>query len=81
MADDQMGASQLRQRYGKGGSAADGELSASQLRARYNIPSNSPGWASSGAGGKQDGGVPMVAVAGVAVAIILLLVWFASASA
>ncbi|GMI40561.1 hypothetical protein TrCOL_g7859 [Triparma columacea] len=36
-----MSASQLRQRYGKGGTAADSELSASQLRARYGVQSNS----------------------------------------
>eukprot|EP00952_Eustigmatos_sp_NYUAD-ZCMA_P014200 55634-Eustigmatos_ZCMA.PRE.1 len=37
MADDSHSASQLRQRYGRGGTATDSELSASQLRARYDI--------------------------------------------
>ncbi len=40
MADDAFSASQLRQRYGKNGSAKDSDLSAAQLRARYAIPSN-----------------------------------------
>ncbi|KAJ1476772.1 hypothetical protein T484DRAFT_1964936 [Baffinella frigidus] len=37
MADDGMSASQLRQRYGRGGTAADSDLSASQLRGRYGV--------------------------------------------
>jgi len=37
MADDQMSASQLRQRYARGGSAPDNSLSASQLRGRYGV--------------------------------------------
>jgi len=37
MVDDGMSASQLRQRYGPGGSADDSSLSASQLRARHNL--------------------------------------------
>ena len=40
MADDGYSASELRQRYGKGGSAKDSDLSAAQLRARYSIPNN-----------------------------------------
>lgn len=37
MDDSSMSASQLRQRYGRGGTAMDSELSAAQLRARYDI--------------------------------------------
>ena len=40
MSDSSMNASELRQRYQKGGSAKDSELTASQLRARYSIPQN-----------------------------------------
>jgi len=35
--DDQYGASELRQRYNKGGTLNDSDLSASQIRARHNI--------------------------------------------
>ena len=34
MGDDQYGASELRKRYGSGGTANDSELSAAQIRAR-----------------------------------------------
>ena len=37
MADDGMSASQLRQRYNKGGTAQDSELSAAQLRSRHGV--------------------------------------------
>lgn len=40
MADSQLSASELRQRYHKGGSVSDENLSAAQLRARYGIGSN-----------------------------------------
>lgn len=40
MADSGLSASELRQRYHRGGTAADDELSSSQLRARHGIPSN-----------------------------------------
>ena len=37
MGDDSFSASELRQRYHKGGSVPDSDLSASQLRGRYGI--------------------------------------------
>ena len=40
-SDDTMSASQLRDRYGRDGSAGDSELSASQLRSRYSVETNS----------------------------------------
>ena len=40
MADSNMSASELRQRYHRGGNAQDDELSAAQLRARHGISSN-----------------------------------------
>ena len=43
MGDDNLSASELRQRYHAGGSKADSELSASQLRARHGIQSNPKG--------------------------------------
>jgi hypothetical protein len=38
--DSGMSASELRQRYHKGGSVPDSDLSSSQLRARYGVASN-----------------------------------------
>jgi hypothetical protein len=43
MADSDLSASELRQRYHKGGTAGDDELTASQLRARHGIAPNSKG--------------------------------------
>ncbi len=43
MGDSGLSASELRQRYHRGGTAQDDELSAKQLRARHAIPSNSAG--------------------------------------
>ncbi|GLE00456.1 hypothetical protein PINS_up009213 [Pythium insidiosum] len=40
MSDDGYTASELRQRYERGGSVQDCDLSAAQLRARYAIPNN-----------------------------------------
>lgn len=37
MGDDGLTATELRQRYHKGGSVPDSDLSASQLRGRYGI--------------------------------------------
>lgn len=39
--DDGMSASELRQRYERGGSVRDCDLSAAQLRSRYAIAGNS----------------------------------------
>lgn len=43
MGDSDLSASELRQRYLRGGTLRDDELSAQQLRARHGIPSNRPG--------------------------------------
>jgi hypothetical protein len=51
MGDDQLGASQLRNRYKKGGLAPDSELSSSQLRARYAIPGNKSDFSTGEGGG------------------------------
>ncbi|KAH9080975.1 hypothetical protein Ae201684P_008061 [Aphanomyces euteiches] len=40
MGDDGMTASELRSRYGRGGSVRDCDLSAAQLRSRYAIEKN-----------------------------------------
>jgi len=40
MGDSDYTASELRQRYHRGGSIPDDELSAKQLRARWGVPSN-----------------------------------------
>ena len=44
MADDGLSASELRNRYHKGGSLGDDELSSSQLQARYGQPKNRKDW-------------------------------------
>ena len=43
MADSELSASELRQRYHKGGTVADDELTAAQVRARHGIASNTKG--------------------------------------
>jgi hypothetical protein len=43
-ADSQLTASELRQRYHRGGTLNDDELSSAQLRARHAIPSNNRGY-------------------------------------
>lgn len=41
--DSDLSASELRQRYGRGGSIPDDQLTAAQLKARHGIPSNKAG--------------------------------------
>lgn len=41
--DSELSASELRQRYHRGGTLKDDELTAQQLRARHGIPSNKYG--------------------------------------
>ena len=43
MGDSELSASELRQRYNRGGTVKDDELTASQLRARHGIPKNKDG--------------------------------------
>ena len=43
MGDDSFSASELRQRYHKGGSIPDSDLNASQLRGRYGIENSKGG--------------------------------------
>eukprot|EP00499_Haloplacidia_sp_CaronLabIsolate_P006190 CAMPEP_0196780692 /NCGR_PEP_ID=MMETSP1104-20130614/8441_1 /TAXON_ID=33652 /ORGANISM="Cafeteria sp., Strain Caron Lab Isolate" /LENGTH=75 /DNA_ID=CAMNT_0042150907 /DNA_START=15 /DNA_END=242 /DNA_ORIENTATION=+ len=74
MSDDGFSASQLRQRYHKGGSLDDSQLSASQLRARHGIPSNSAEF-STGRGG--DSNVAIIASVAI-VALVGLLVFLFS---
>lgn len=40
MGDSEFSASELRQRYHRGGTVKDDELSSAQLRAKYAIPAN-----------------------------------------
>ncbi|EKX37194.1 hypothetical protein GUITHDRAFT_116608 [Guillardia theta CCMP2712] len=70
MADDEMSASQLRQRYGRGGSAPDNSLSASQLRGRYGVENKDFS--------KGDGGGAMMIVMVVAAIAVIVgaLVFF-----
>ena len=43
MNDSDLSASELRQRYLRGGTAADDELTAAQLRARHGVAANKAG--------------------------------------
>jgi hypothetical protein len=43
MADSDLSASELRQRYHRGGTLKDDELTSAQLRAKYAIPGNRKG--------------------------------------
>jgi len=45
--DDVLSASQLRQRYQKGGELRDDQLTAAQLRSRYGLQSNSKNFSTS----------------------------------
>ncbi|KAL3673337.1 hypothetical protein V7S43_001053 [Phytophthora oleae] len=62
--DDGMSASELRQRYERGGSVRDSDLSAAQLRSRYAIPGNM-------FKEKQSDSNPMMIIAGVVLLVIL----------
>ena len=63
--DDQYSASQLRNRYAKGG-ASDSELSASQLRARHGIENNS----------FEGGSGALPIIIGVVVVVVIVAVFF-----
>ena len=69
MADSELSASELRQRYHRGGSAKDDELTAKQLRARHAIPSNKDDFSTSQSDGKSLGGSPVLLIV---VALLLL---------
>ena len=71
-SDANLSASELRQRYHKGGSAPDSELSASQLRARYGVQSNSGDFSTKFGNSQSSGAV--IPVVGVVVCIVLLWV-------
>eukprot|EP00602_Paraphysomonas_sp_CaronLab_P001018 CAMPEP_0185034150 /NCGR_PEP_ID=MMETSP1103-20130426/23769_1 /TAXON_ID=36769 /ORGANISM="Paraphysomonas bandaiensis, Strain Caron Lab Isolate" /LENGTH=77 /DNA_ID=CAMNT_0027570691 /DNA_START=1 /DNA_END=234 /DNA_ORIENTATION=+ len=66
MADSSLSASELRQRYHRGGTANDDELNASQLRARHGIMSNKKNFSTS----SNSNGVPIVAIVGIILAAI-----------
>ena len=72
MGDSSLSASELRQRYHRGGSAKDDELTAKQLRARHAIPSNSAEFSTSTAEGGKGG--PSPAVIGVVLLVLVVLV-------
>mmetsp|Transcript_8936 Transcript_8936/g.15165 ORF Transcript_8936/g.15165 Transcript_8936/m.15165 type:complete len:80 (+) Transcript_8936:46-285(+) len=61
MNDSDLSASELRQRYHRGGSANDDELTAAQLRARHGVASNKADFSTGDKGGQQDmGGVVLL---------------------
>mmetsp|Transcript_26604 Transcript_26604/g.26851 ORF Transcript_26604/g.26851 Transcript_26604/m.26851 type:complete len:80 (+) Transcript_26604:109-348(+) len=65
MADSNMSASELRQRYHHGGNAQDDELTAAQLRARHGIQGNKSNFSTS-----QKGGIPIAAIIAVLVVVV-----------
>ena len=75
MGDSDLSASELRQRYHKGGSLPDSELSAKQIRARHAVPSNQSDFSTrhSGTGG---GSTPMIVAAVLAIVAMGALVYF-----
>jgi hypothetical protein len=84
--DSSLSASQLRQRYLKGGSLPDSALSASQLRARHGLASNARGfstseWAPAGARGGAAGGACCGLSAAAAAALLGLALILAAAAA
>jgi len=75
MGDSGYSASELRQRYSRGGSAPDSELSAAQLRSRYGMPSNKDNFSTDGKD-KQGGGPPVALIAVGVLAVGALVVFF-----
>lgn len=73
--DSELSASQLRNRYHKGGTLADSELSAKQVRARYAVPSNSADFSTKHA---STGGGNMGMVVGLVAAGLLIggVIWY-----
>ena len=78
MADENYSASELRQRYHRGGSEKDSDLSAAQLRSRYGIASNTQ----RDAPGKHKSQGPNLVLIGLVVAIVVVggIVFFQTAS-
>ena len=77
MGDSDLSASELRQRYHKGGSLADSELSAKQVRARHAVPSNAQDFSTRHAMGGASGMTGMI-VAGVAVVLVIGTIFYFS---
>lgn len=71
MSDSQYSASELRQRYHRGGSVKDDELSSAQLRAKYAIPANRSDFSTSE--GESTGGKSSTAMIGAVVGVLILL--------
>lgn len=70
-----MSASEIRQRYARGGTAKDDELTASQIRARHAIPSNSKNF-STRQTEKEKSQAMMLAGIGVAIVVIVIVIYF-----
>ena len=81
MADDSsMSASELRKRYGAGGTLPDEQLSASQLRARHAVRGNARDFSTrdNAAPGGQATGALLMFAAIAAVAVVAGALWWAS---
>lgn len=71
MSDSQYSASELRQRYHRGGTIKDDELSSAQLRAKYAIPANRRDFST--VDGESSGGKSSAAMVGAALGVLILL--------
>jgi len=71
MADSELTASELRQRYHRGGTVPDDQLNAQQLRARHGITHNSRDFSTAD---KNSGSVMNPAIIGVIVVIVIILI-------
>ena len=69
MGDSELSASELRKRYGRGGTVKDDELTAAQLRARHGVHSNAREFSTSQKD-KIGGGLGPVPIA---IALIVML--------
>jgi hypothetical protein len=74
MADSDLSASELRQRYHKGGSVPDSELSASQLRARHGVARNAADFSTQHNKG-SNAGLVIGALVALGLGAVAALVW------
>jgi hypothetical protein len=73
MSDDSFSASQLRQRYQKGGDLRDDELTAAQLRARYGLQANTKNFSTSEYKRNASSSIPITLIIVVTLGIIASL--------
>lgn len=76
MSDSSLSASELRKRYGPGGSIPDDQLTAAQLRSRAGISGNSRDFSTrENTSGSPMQGLVILTLAVAAVAVVVYLIW------